>query len=326
MALKPGSNLTTGEFLANDDYIQSPNSLFFAIMQSDGNFCVYRGTGPDDNHGFVWGCNRESLPGGPYFAIMQSDGNFCVYTGTDPSDGRSGVWCSMQTAPEGLFYALMQDDGNFCVYRSAPNDYHGVWCTMAIDPVVDVEISTIDYDVDAAKIISSNPAELYRQQVSNHTMQTQTSAISGSESVSETSGWSDSLGAKIGVKTTFSTGIPFVAEGKVEVSAEISNTYTWSGSTTHTKTWSFNTPVSVPPMTTMIAIVAATTSTITVPYTLSGTVIFKSGTRMPGQIKGIYTGSNSHDLTVTFVQLTPQNQEVTSSSQPLGATATLTAS
>ena len=39
VALKPGSAVGVGEFLRVNDYIQSPQGLFFAIQQSDGNFC-----------------------------------------------------------------------------------------------------------------------------------------------------------------------------------------------------------------------------------------------------------------------------------------------
>lgn len=46
-----GSILTTGQFLAVNDYLASDNGLFYAIMQEDGNFCVYRGTGPSANKG-----------------------------------------------------------------------------------------------------------------------------------------------------------------------------------------------------------------------------------------------------------------------------------
>ena len=31
------------------------NGSYFPIMQSDGNLVVYRGTGPQNNRGFVWG-------------------------------------------------------------------------------------------------------------------------------------------------------------------------------------------------------------------------------------------------------------------------------
>ena len=277
-----GSFLTSGQFLGVNDYLVSPNGLFFAIMQVDGNFCVYRGSGPSDNHGGLWCYNNKAKPGGQFFAIMQVDGNFCVYKGTGPSDNRGGLWCTMQ-----------------------------------IDPVVDIEISSIDYDVNAAKILRSGPAELYRQSVHNNSTQSQTSTISGSESVSETSGWSDSLAVKVGASTSFKTGVPFIAEGKVTVSIDVTNTYTWNGSTTKTKTWGFNTPVSVPPHITIDAFVSVTLSTIAVPYTLSGTVVLKSGTRMPGKIRGIYTGTNSHDLTVTFVQENPITREISSTSKAI---------
>jgi hypothetical protein len=319
---KKGTFLTTDQFLRTNDYLVSDNGFFFAVMQGDGNFCVYRGTGPEDNHGYLWG-TQKTARGGQFFAIMQGDGNFCVYKGTGPGDNRGYLWGAQKTAPGGQFFAIMQSDGNFCVYRgTGPADNRGyLWCTQAIDPVVDVvEISEIAYDVNAANIVQSGPAELYRQTVRNETMQMQTSTISGSKSVSETSGWSDSLGVKVGAKTSFKTGIPCVAEGKVEVSMEVSNTFTWNGSTTTTKTWGFNTPVSVPPNTVIICIVSATISTIAVPYTLTGTIKLKSGTKMPGRIRGTYTGTNSHDLNVTFIQQDPVTSKISSSTQLLKAT------
>jgi hypothetical protein len=156
--------------------------------------------------------------------------------------------------------------------------------------------------------------------VRNRTTQTQSSSISGSASVSETSGWSDSLAVKVGVSTSFKTGIPFVAEGKVTVSVDVTNTYTWNGSKTKTKTWGFNTPVSVPPHTSIVALVSATVSTIAVPYTLTGIFVLKSRVRIPGTIKGIYMGTNSHDLTVTFIQQDAATSEIRLSTQALRAT------
>jgi hypothetical protein len=48
------SFITTAEVLGTDDYLVSDSGLFFAIMQSDGNLCVYRGSGPNNNHGLIW--------------------------------------------------------------------------------------------------------------------------------------------------------------------------------------------------------------------------------------------------------------------------------
>jgi len=296
--------------------------MYFAIMQGDGNFCVYRGSGPGDAHGYLWGILLKSLPIGQFFAVMQGDGNLCVYQGSSPGADQVYVWCALnKSQPSGQFFAIVQDDGNLCVYRgTGPTDNGGsVWTSGVTDPIVDAEISSIDYDLASAKTLYSAPAELYRQTVHNDTTQLQTSAISGSASVAETSGWSDSLAVKVGVSTSFKTGIPFVAEGKITVSVEVTNTYTWNGSTTATKTWGFNTPVNVPPHTTIVALVTTTLSTISVPYTLKGTFILKSGVRITGSIKGIYTGTNSHDLNVTFIQQNPVTSQIQSITQPIEA-------
>lgn len=304
MGLKPGSIIKANDFLKVGDYIQSPSRMFFAVQQSDGNFCVYHGSGPQDQHSALW-CNMKTGPAGEYCAVQQRDGNFCVYKGADPAHQRGALWCTMATGPEGDYFAIMQDDGNFCVYKgTGPGDNRGfVWASMKTDQITDFEITKIDYDVANAKVLQSGPAELYRQTVTNHSTTAQTSTVSGSETVSETSGWSDSLGFKAGAKTSFKTGIPFIAEGEVEVSAEVSNTYTWNGSETRSKTWSFSTPVTVPPGGVTSVIITATMSTIAVPYTATGTAVFKSGAKVAGQITGLYTGTNSHDLTVTFASL-----------------------
>ncbi|MGV1009813.1 MAG: ETX/MTX2 family pore-forming toxin [Dermatophilaceae bacterium] len=301
-----------GEFLRVDDYIQSPQGIFFAIQQSDGNFCVYHGSGPDDNHGGVW-CSSHAPGVGQYFAIQQTDGNFCVYRGPSPNENHGGVWCTMQAPGQGRYFAVIQDDGNFCVYRGSGLDDNrgGVWCSMHTDPVADFKIRQIEYDVAAAQILKSGPAELYRQTVRNSTQTEQTPTIEGSESLEQTSSWSDSLGITVGVSTSFACGVPLVAEGKVDVSVEANNTYTWSGSETKSKTWSWSAPLTVPPSATASVIVSTTLSTIAVPYTLSGTFVFKSGTQMPGKVHGLYTGSNSHDLTVTYATLTPGSNQVT---------------
>jgi hypothetical protein len=319
MSTTPRTFLKVGEFLGVDDFLVSPNGIFFAVQQSDGNFCIYHGSSPSDNHGGVW-CSMQHPGEGNYFAVQQSDGNFCVYHGTSPSDNHGGVWCSMQHPGEGDYFAIIQDDGNFCVYRgTGPSDNHGgVWCSMQTDPVADFTISHIEYDVAAAQILKSGPAELYRQTVRNSTQTDQTSTIEGSESVEQTSSWSDSLGITVGVSTSFACGVPLVAEGKVDVSVEANNTYTWSGSETKNKTWSWSAPLNVPAGSVASVIVSTTLSTIAVPYALTGTFVFKSGVRMPGTVTGLYTGSNSHDLTVTYATLDPTTGRLAVSSPPTG--------
>jgi hypothetical protein len=301
--------MKANDYLKVNDYIQSSSRMFFAIQQGDGNFCVYHGSGPEDQHGWLWGTQATSA-GGQFHAVVQRDANFCTYPGSDPPAQHRPIWCSMATGPEGDYFGILQDDGNFCVYKgTGPGDNRGfVWASNATDSISDFEIRSIDYDVTHAQVLKAGPAELYRQTVTNRTTSAQSSTIAGSETVTETSGWSDSLAIKVGVKTSFKCGIPLIADGKVEVSAEVSNTYTWSGSESRAKTWSFSTPVTVPPGGVSTVIVSATLSTIAVPYTARGTAVFRSGEKVDGQITGLYTGTNSHDLTVTFASLDPSGQ------------------
>lgn len=250
-----------------------------------------------------------SQQAGDCFAIMQGDGNFCVYHGTGPGANIGGaLWCAM-SQHGGPCFAAIQDDGNFCVYPGNPGAAVGpaLWCAMRTDPVADVEIVSIDYDVQNARTLHSGAQELYRQTLTNNTGQAQNTSINGSTSIAETSGWTDSKSYRIGASVGFKAGIPIVGEGQVTVSADVTTTFTHNASTQNTRTWGFTAPVNVPPHTTIVALVSVSNSTIIVPYRLKGTVILSSGARLPGRtIKGVYTGSNSHDLTVTFVQPDPQ--------------------
>jgi hypothetical protein len=122
-----GAFLTTNEYLSSGDYLVSPAALYFAIMQTDGNFCVYHGSSPTDNQGFLWG-DGKTASGGEFFAIMQDDGNFVVYSGSGPNDNLGVVWASLrESLSQGSYFAIMQDDGNFCVYRgTGPDDNQGI--------------------------------------------------------------------------------------------------------------------------------------------------------------------------------------------------------
>ena len=125
-----GSFLATGQYLSVGDYLVSDNSEFYAIMQSDGNFVLYLGSGPSDNQGYIWSISHTALPTGQYFAIMQADGNFVVYHGSDPAHQGTPIWAT-NTSGQSFVYAVMQSDGNFVLYRgSGPGDIQGfVWAT-----------------------------------------------------------------------------------------------------------------------------------------------------------------------------------------------------
>jgi hypothetical protein len=124
--------LKHGEFLKTYEYLVADNKAFFAVMQGDGNFCVYRGSGPADPKGLAYCTRNTSAGSGLYFATLQGDGNFCIYRGTGPGDNKGFVDCTSSASGAGQYFAIMQGDGNFAVYRgTGPGDNKGlVWDSM----------------------------------------------------------------------------------------------------------------------------------------------------------------------------------------------------
>ena len=111
-----GALLHPNQYLATDEYLVSDNKAFFAVMQNDGNFVVYKGSGPTDNKGVK--CSSETGGGGISFAVMQNDGNFVIYKGSGPTDNKGEKWSSV-TSDGGISFAVMQNDGNFVVYKGS---------------------------------------------------------------------------------------------------------------------------------------------------------------------------------------------------------------
>jgi len=101
------TELTEEESLGPNEAIYSPNKTYQAIMQTDGNFVVYRlcdnyVMGATGTHGS--GANR---------ATMQSDGNFVVYAGNSAKSSTvtngAGAGCRL----------VMQNDGNVVIYDAS---------------------------------------------------------------------------------------------------------------------------------------------------------------------------------------------------------------
>lgn len=87
-----GPEMSFGQVWATgkpDSYSGSPMTL---SMQTDANLCAYQ-----DNKSY-WCKDFIARPIGTYFAVMQDDGNLCIYKGTPEAQG-AGVWCSSSNQP-----------------------------------------------------------------------------------------------------------------------------------------------------------------------------------------------------------------------------------
>jgi len=194
-----------------------------------------------------------------------------------------------------------------------------VWCDGSTDPVVNVEVASIDYKVETAKILTSGNTIINKIEAINtsDTIQPVPPEMSYQESVTETSGWSNGVSIKVGTEVKFNAGIPMVGGAETTVSVEGSFEHTWNKSTSRQKTYTYTAAVVAPPHTAIVALVAIKETTIAVEYVIKGTAILTSGNRIPAQIPGLYVGTNSHDLTVTYVQRDPSTNKIVEKSQKI---------
>jgi hypothetical protein len=167
-----------------------------------------------------------------------------------------------------------------------------------VDSVVEFAGNSISYDLDHLQITAANLESLDKVTNTNSTNVQQSTTISGEKTVVDTQGWSNTYGLKV----TMSGGvkIPFISDFKVTV--EGSASWTQNGSTSTTRKFAWQQPVLVPAKSKVVATVAVTKTTLTVPYTLSGDYVYRSGARVAGTNGGVFTGVNSHDLEVTLTQ------------------------
>ena len=105
----PKAILGMNQWLAQGQKIVSSNKKWEAILQTDGNFVVYKnGKTP------VWASGTHGH--NPAFLIMQSDGNLVVYKGTGPNDNKGPLWSS-DTHGHNPAFLIMQNDGNLVMYK-----------------------------------------------------------------------------------------------------------------------------------------------------------------------------------------------------------------
>jgi hypothetical protein len=134
MSTGSSQGIITIEYLPTDQYLVSPNKQYFAIMQGDGNFVVYKGSGPSAQNGLVWQSNTPRAAG-QFYAI--NVGGYLVLSAGVPTQGEWAMsyWTSLKTPSlsSSLYKVFMklQDDGKLCSYAGTYPNAEGavLWCS-----------------------------------------------------------------------------------------------------------------------------------------------------------------------------------------------------
>ena len=100
---------------SNAIYSLDSTSFYYLVVQDDGNMCIYRGSGPDDNQGDIW-CSwtngQQKKPNPAYAAEKGKYGKNWIPSGTGLSPG------DFVGSTDGSTYLIMQGDGNLVLYTS----------------------------------------------------------------------------------------------------------------------------------------------------------------------------------------------------------------
>ena len=92
---------------------KTPDSRYYLILQDDGNMCVYRGSGPEDNQGLIWASatnGKKQSPNPTYAAAKGKYGKNWISSGATLAAG------DFVGSNDGSTALVMQSDGNLVLY------------------------------------------------------------------------------------------------------------------------------------------------------------------------------------------------------------------
>jgi hypothetical protein len=86
---------------------------FFLILQDDGNMCIYRGTGPNDNQGGIWCSSTSGKQQSPNPNMAARNGKYGQEWMLNGATLAPGDFIGSRTGDLAL---VMQADGNLVLY------------------------------------------------------------------------------------------------------------------------------------------------------------------------------------------------------------------
>lgn len=196
------------------------------------------------------------------------------------------------------FCKRLTADGNESCLNAATSTISQEARLEVTELVLSRDIYNVHFHPARARIYNEHVAVMGSGEASNTTNKENSMDVKVAHVETESSSWNASVSVKLGVKTTLVTKVPFIAEGKVEISAEVSSGYQWGE--VHTKTNTIETVYKalVPPMTRTTVSAIGSTATCDVPYSYTQTDTLMDGTqRTYDKEDGLYTGVNSFNVT-----------------------------
>ncbi|GFY94439.1 hypothetical protein Acr_09g0008850 [Actinidia rufa] len=159
--------------------------------------------------------------------------------------------------------------------------------------VISRNIYNVNFRLMDARIYNQNVLTMATGNAINRSQEPNTIDMKLSYTDTRSSTWNANISLKLGVKTSVQTGIPLIAEGKVEISAEFSGAYQWGETQSSTTVMETVYKVTVPPMTMVKVSLLATKGSCDVPFSYSQRDTLINGQQTTHHMDdGVYTGMN----------------------------------
>nr|AML47770.1 putative agglutinin [Triticum aestivum]AOZ21512.1 putative agglutinin protein [Triticum aestivum] len=226
---------------------------------------------------------------------------------TDTTHNNRDTLFKVTTGPD--FIALRNlGNNNFCKRLTTEGKYDCLNAAVGsitaevkmrcIEPIVSRDIYDVDFRLGEAKIYTNGIEGLDSQIVENMTTTTNKTKMIFTYTNTVQSTWSSTVSLKIGVKTKFKSGIPFVVDGEVEVSTEFSGSYTWGGAKSDTKVVSKQIDVEVPPMKKVTVKAIGSNGLCDIPFSYKQRDILTNGDEVIQEFTdGMYFGVKTSSIT-----------------------------
>lgn len=298
--------LKAGEYIrCNQDYLFSPNGCW-RLVTNGYHLFTFRDAPEVIIPSWSVKLKRHAHE---CYAIMQHDGNFCVYEGTGP-DKQGDLLFSTNTAGKGKI-AVMQWDGNFCIYNKNSRDYSNgciVWQSNFNKGMVDhYEIHDIEYDYNKIVKYPADPMTGFSQTVSNDTDIDQSTEVTFEITYIEKHHWQTNTIGSITTKASVSGKIPLGAKIGVEISGTFTKESAQGSETSNVIKKKFTVPVKVPPHTKVNVTATIYNQTLELPYKYIGEFLIVDGTKSLCRLTGVFKVTNGFGLDVGFVSIKKDN-------------------
>lgn len=304
------TNWSDGAQFNPGDRLPSPQRVYYCTLEGNGVFNIYRGDPNDPAAKDLAWSNNASLPSGWHnprmmirFSPWDNSRKDLTAYASDATNLQK-LWSSGYSSDtKSPMTATLGDDGHFALIQ---NDKE-IWSNGFSDPLVEYIIDACDYDTDHIKRGKVNDKGAVEQELSNNSGEKQSMTMSKTVTTTVTSGWSNTLGLKTTLTAKVQAGVPLVSSAEVSVSAEVSNAYTWSGSSSSSMAITISIPIVVPPHKKYRGVAFLQEVEFEIPYTMRGQFHFKSGKKVSRTIKGTYKGANSFAARYQVDDITDKN-------------------